>query len=124
MGKRHYKIIGENKKLQSIHDDKVQFTATVNENNVGYLDGRTISQETICANAATTVPQSRTLWHRRLSHKNHEDIAIMLRNNSVTGIQIIDKSPADPLCVPCVLGKQRRHAIPRPQQNARQTHWQ
>lgn len=113
MVKRHYKIIRENKKLQFIHDDKVQFTATVNENNIGYLDGRTINQDTICANAATTVPQSRTLWNRRLSQKNHKDITIMLRNNSVTGIEIIDKSPADPLCVPCVLGKQRRHAVPK-----------
>src|SRR6266487_2437815 len=106
-----YKIIIEGDALEFIREGKLLFTATVNEHNVGYLNGYTIVPQS--ANISSTCPLDLTLWHRRCSHLNFDALKSMHSRHLVTGMEIRSKTPPDPICEPCILGKQRRHNIPQ-----------
>ena len=106
-----YKIAIERDQLEFIHTGTVRFTATVNKHNIGYLDGHTIIPQS--ANASSTLPLNFTLWHRRCSHLNFDDLKSMHSKDLVTGMEIRSKSPPDPICEPCIFGKQHRHNIPK-----------
>ena len=93
----------------------MRFTATVNEHNVGYLDGHTIVPQ--AANATTTLPLNLTLWHNRCSHLNFEDLNAMHSKRHVTGMKLVSKTPPDPICEPCLAGKM--HANPFPSSTSR-----
>jgi hypothetical protein len=90
---------------------KLLFTATVNEHNIGYLNGHTIIPQS--ANLASTRPLDLNLWHCRLSHLNYDDVRHMHKHGKVTGMTIHSNSPPDPICEPCIFGKQHRHNIPK-----------
>jgi hypothetical protein len=97
--------------VQFKYQGRIVFTATVDNRNVGYLDGHAItpSQQ---ANCVSTLPADLTLWHRHCSHLNHADISKMRSQKLVTGMVVERSTPPDPVCEFCILGKQRRHNIP------------
>jgi GAG-pre-integrase domain/Integrase core domain len=64
-------------------------------------------------NAASTLPLDLTLWHRRCSHVNFDDLRSMHSKGMVIGMDIHSKAPPDPICEPCILGKQHRNNIPK-----------
>lgn len=113
MRNKSYRLDGSDNILKFIHGGITRFTATVNQQNIGYLDGRTIEQQVVHANAATTVPLDLALWHKRFSHSNTTDIRQMLKNDSVQGLDIKSLTAPDPICEPCIMGKMHRHSIPR-----------
>src|SRR5271156_4607481 len=90
---------------------KLIFTATVDEHNVGHLNGHTIIPQS--ANLASTRPLDLNLWHCRLSHLNYDDVRHMHQHDRVTGMVIRSTAPPDPICEPCIFGKQHRHNIPK-----------
>ena len=83
------------------------FTATVNSNNSAHLDGVTIPKSEF-AGRISTCPLDLTLWHRRFSHLNHGDIKKLYSKTLVTGMSIDSEEKPDPICEPCLAGKQHR----------------
>ena len=60
--------------ISGSHMDFIQkgttlFTATVNDSNIGYLNGSTI-EATESAHLTSTLPLDLSLWHKRLGHHN------------------------------------------------------
>ena len=106
-----YRVVIENDQLEFFNSNDLHFTATVNDHNVGYLNGHVLIPQS--ANAASTCPLDLTLWHRRCSHLNFADLKHMHLHKSVLGMSLDSQSPPDPICEPCILGKQHRHNIPK-----------
>jgi GAG-pre-integrase domain/Integrase core domain len=111
--RKGYKIVMESNKVQFQHRNEVHFTATVTCHNVGYLDGYAIVLKPQAARVASTCPLDLSLWHRRCSHVNFTDLEHMYKKKLVDGMVIKSKSQPDPICEPCIMGKQHRHNIPK-----------
>lgn len=92
---------------------KLLFTASVNDRNTGYLDGRTLVPSSQSASIADACPLDLSLWHRRCSHLNHDDLLLMKRKELVTGLSIRSSIAPDPICEPCIARKQHRHNVPQ-----------
>jgi len=91
------------------HSGFVLFTATIDGNNIGYLNGTTLSSSEQ-VHMLSTLPLDLTLWHKRLCHHNYGDIKILIKNNLVEGLVIDSAAKPDPVCEPCLAGKM--HANP------------
>ena len=90
------------------------FTATVNEGNTGLLDGHVLPMAcTQTAAAASTCSMDTTLWHRRFAHRNHAIIQKAIREGLVTGLVIKKNVRPDPICPPCLAGRQSHAPIPQ-----------
>ena len=50
------------------------FTAYITNENVGYLDGKTIIDMTESVHLTSTLPLDLALWHTRLCHHNYNDV--------------------------------------------------
>ena len=109
-----YEIHIKNDRIRFSHSGELHFTASVTSNNTGYLDSHVIvPQQAELSLSASTCPLDLTLWHRRCSHLNFVDLKHMHSHKRVSGMVLKSKSPPDPICEPCILGKQRRHNIPK-----------
>lgn len=95
----------------------LRFIATVNNNNVGYLNGSTLTSINSFANTstATTRIADIQLVHERFGHLNHQMLRRAISKGLVTGLpKGLDTTlNVDPICEPCIFGKQHRHNIPR-----------
>ena len=88
---------------------ELYFTATVPaSSNLAILDGQVIPM-THFAGRVSTCPSDLTLWHRRLSHLNIGDVKRLISGEMVTGIMLESQTMPDPICEPCIAGKQHRH---------------
>jgi transposase InsO family protein len=95
--------------MNFIRNNTILFSASINCNGIGYLDGSTLdNSENV--QLASTLPLNLTLWHKRLGHINHDSLKKMLRHNLVTGLTIESSTKPDPICEPCLAGKM--HANP------------
>jgi hypothetical protein len=83
------------------------FTATVNDNNTALLDGVTVPM-TQFAGLISTCPLDTTLWHRRFAHLNFADVQHLISKSLVSGLTIRSSASPDPICEPCIAGKQHR----------------
>ena len=104
--------------MDFIRNDTTLFTASINSDGIGYLNGSTIDNSE-SAQLASTLPLDLTLWHRRLGHLNHDSIKKMLKHNLVTGLTLDSMAKPDPICEPCLTGKM--HANPFPSSENRAT---
>ena len=95
------------------HAGQLRFEASVNEHNVGYLLGRTVSQANTALAASSTCEEDESLWHQRCSHVNLDDLRAVVKKGLVTGLVLRSKRKPDPICEPCLAGKLNRHPIPR-----------
>ena len=102
--------------MEFTRNDTTLFTATINSEGIGYLDGSTIDNSER-VQLASTLPLDLTLWHRRLGHLNYDSIKKMLRHNLVTGLTLDSSAKPDPICEPCLAGKM--HANPFPSSDSR-----
>jgi transposase InsO family protein len=98
-------IVGS--KMSFSHGGSTLFTATVNDNNTALLNGITIPM-TECAGLVSTCPLDISLWHRHLGHLNFTDVQHLISKELVSGITIKISTPPDPICEPCIAGKQHR----------------
>jgi Pol polyprotein, beta-barrel domain/GAG-pre-integrase domain len=88
----------------------LHFSASINENNVAYLEGKTVSHES--AHLAHS-PLTLDLWYHCLGHIGQDHLQELVTKDLVTGLKLdSSKSPA-PICEPCVLGTQHREPFPR-----------
>src|ERR1700712_389114 len=104
--------------MRFLRSGELLFTGTINERNVGYLDGYTVQQATIPASAMLASPVSilardTTLWHRRYGHLHIDAIRTLHKHGLVTGMQIDSSTAPDPICEPCIMGKMHRGPIPK-----------
>lgn len=109
-----YEIRINSQQMEFYHGGELRMTARIDENCIAYLNGRVLTAES--ALAASTCPLDRALWHRRLGHFHHAGIDKIIRNNLVEGLDLNSNSSPDPICVPCISGKQTRavHTTPMP----------
>ena len=92
------------------------FTATINSNNSAFLDGQ-VEPMTQFAGRVSTCSLDASLWHRRFCHLNKEDVGRVMNGKLVSGVAVESKAAMDPICEPCIAGKQHRIAVPRIAQN-------
>ena len=92
---------------------KLLFTASVDDRNAACLDGRVVPTDRIeSAQAVSTLPVDKALWHRRFAHLHHRSVEEIIRHKMVKGLVIQDSSsPPDPICEPCLAGKLHRGPI-------------
>ena len=108
---KNYIVTIEKDKLYFRQHDSLLFTASVNAHNSAYLDGHAVPFQ--YAALASTCQLDRTLWHRRFAHLNHASIRDLISKELVQGMTITSQTPPDPICEPCIAGKQHRGPIPR-----------
>src|SRR3981189_334265 len=115
--KKGYEISIKAGCVRFYHTNELHFAATITSHNTGYLDGTIIvpqkAQTAESAMHSSTCPLDLTLWHCRCSHVNFTDLKQMLLHKKVTRMVIKSKSSPDPICEPCIMGKQQRHDIPK-----------
>ena len=88
------------------------FTATVNSNNAAFLDGQVVPMSHF-AGATSTCALDYALWHHRFAHLNHEDVRKLHSRELVQGMVLKSKTLPDPICEPCIAGKQHRSNVSR-----------
>src|SRR5882724_11933709 len=89
------------------HHGTLLFTATVTHNNTALLDGIT-EPMTEFASLISTCPLDITLWHQCFSHLNFGDMQHLVTKELVDGITMKSHASPDPICEPCIAGKQHR----------------
>ncbi|PIL36549.1 hypothetical protein GSI_00238 [Ganoderma sinense ZZ0214-1] len=94
------------------HQGQLRFEAQVNDNNVGYLRGHTISQPKSALSALTTCDKDLFLWHQRCGHVNFDDLCSVVCKKLVNGLTIRSKRAPSAICESCLAGKLNRHPIP------------
>lgn len=100
-------------------DNILLLTATINDNNTGYLDGHAVPCPTPAshfahlANGGTNADLDLDLWHRCLGHLHIDALKALIRDKLVDGIVIKSPKLPDPICEPCIAGKQHRGPIPQ-----------
>ena len=95
---------------------KLLFTADINNHNAAHLNSSTLPMSDF-AGMVSTCPLNESLWHRRFCHLNRGDIKKIVQGDLVTGVVIKSKESMDPICEPCLAGKQHRVAAPKVAQN-------
>ncbi|KAJ3996095.1 hypothetical protein F5050DRAFT_1542190, partial [Lentinula boryana] len=89
-----------------LRNDIVVLTATVNSQNIGYLNGYSVvhseAAHPAMANVSSTCPLDLTLWHRRLGHIDHRTVQTMYRQKLVKGMVITSSTKPDPICEHCL----------------------
>ncbi|TFY64068.1 hypothetical protein EVJ58_g2865 [Rhodofomes roseus] len=86
-------------------DCELRFEVRVNEHNIGYLLGQTVSQTKNASSASMTCDLDLALWHQRCSHVNLDDLRSAHSKGLVSGLTIRSKRTPDPICKPCLAGK-------------------
>ena len=87
------------------------FTATVGNDDTGYLDGHTVV-DTENVHLVSTLPLDLSLWHKHLGHHNYKDIKKMISKNLVDGLVLESKATPEPICEPCLAGKIHSNPFP------------
>lgn len=96
--------------MRFVRNGTLLFTATVNRHNAAHLDGQIVPM-TEFSGMVSTCPLDLTLWHRRFAHLNHGDVRKLINAQLVNGIEIKSKDSPDPICEPCIAGKQTRSDV-------------
>jgi hypothetical protein len=97
--------------MSFVKDNALLFTVSVNDSNSTLLDGQTVLVEHQ-TQPPSTCALDLTLWHRRLGHVNMDYVQQMAKNTSVLGLRIDSDVLPDPICEPCISGKQHQPPVP------------
>ena len=108
--KHKIRVLIDETTMSFIRSNHTLFAASVGENNVALLDGKTkIQAESLpsqSANAAASTT-SYEIWHKHLGHIGHDCLSQLAKQNLVDSLTV--ELPSDsPLCVSCIDGKQKR----------------
>ena len=77
------------------------------------LDGYVIVTESAFVSTVSTCPLDLSLWHRRFGHLHIGGVQSLIKKELVTGISLQSAAHPDPICEPCLAGKQHRGPIPK-----------
>lgn len=114
--KQGYEIRITSQQMDFLYKGQLKMTARIDENCVAYLNGRVLTAE--MANAASTCPLDRTLWHRRLGHFHHAGVDKLIHSKAVEDLIIDSEDQPDPICVACISGKQTQAVHTAPMKRA------
>jgi hypothetical protein len=93
------------------------FSATINDDDIGYLDGSTVDiMESV--QLSSTLPLDLSLWHKWLGHHNYTNIRKMISKELVDGLVLDSKAEPDPICKPCLAGKMHANPFPSSEHHA------
>jgi hypothetical protein len=106
--KQGFCVIAEKQIMQFEHDGVLLFTAT-QQGQLAYLDGTTLHPHSVLSTTSTSIlPLTLDLWHRRFAHLGLSQVKHLLTSNVVLGMHIDSQMHPDPVCEPCLAGKQHR----------------
>ena len=114
-----YGIRIEGPTVNFIHSGKIQFSADITLDNIGYLRGRTqvfsMSSTMVIANSSSTSTclMDLSLWHQHCGHLSADNICQMIKDKLVTGVKCVGMTGLDPICEPCISGKLHHHNVPK-----------
>ena len=92
--------------------NQLLITAAIQSNNSACLDGQIVPMSDFAGRVSTCDLDS-TLWHRRFCHLNREDVQRIIKGDIVSGVTVKSKQEMDPICEPCLAGKQHRVSVPK-----------
>jgi len=105
---QRFHVIIEKKTMQFQCDGVLLFTATMH-GQLAYLDGTTIRPHSaLSTTSSSLLPLTLNLWHRHFAHLSMSQVKSLLNSNVVVGMQINSQTRPDPVCEPCIAGKQHR----------------
>ena len=81
--------------------------------NLYYIKAKPINDGAVIG--ATKVVESAQLWHRRFGHLGYDNLATLVKDEMVKGINVPAKdfsTAGEGVCEPCVKGKQPRNSFP------------
>lgn len=110
--KKSYEVKIQKSVMYFKQNNRLLFTASVFPNHHAVLNGQIVPMSDF-AGLISTCPLDSSLWHRRFCHLNKGYVHKLLSGELVTGITVKSKSSMDPICEPCLAGKQRHADIPR-----------
>lgn len=115
--KNGYEIRINSKQMEFYKNQELRMTARIDENCVAYLNGRVLQPER--AYTASTCTLNRELWHRRFGHLHHQGLETLIRDGLVEDLCLDNNAHPDPICIPCISGKQHRatHTTPSTRSN-------
>lgn len=103
-------VVIDSDRMSFTQDGKTLFTATISPTNAAHLDGQVLLPPPVqAASAACTRPMDRSLWHSRFGHLYSDALERIISKDLVTGLTLKSDASRDPICEPCIAGKQ--HAI-------------
>ncbi|KAI0687314.1 hypothetical protein C8Q76DRAFT_585937, partial [Earliella scabrosa] len=73
------------------HKGQLRFKAQVNQHDVGYVLGHTITQPNNTLSTSTACEEDITLWHQHCSHANLDDLRVAICKGLVSGLTICSK---------------------------------
>ena len=109
---KSYVVTIRKNKLHFHRHGALLFTATANSNNAAFLDGEVVPMSHF-AGAVSTCPMDWSLWHRRFAHLNHNNVRKLHSQQLVNGMVLKSATLPDPVCEPCIAGKQHRSNVSR-----------
>ena len=109
-----YTITINNTSIKFSQSGTLLFTATINSRNAAFLDGEVVFE---VAGVASTCPMDLALWHRRLGHLHIDAVQKLAKQELVTGLHLQSNTTPDPICEPCIAGKQHRSRVPKSAQH-------
>ena len=109
---KSYNVMIDSSKMWFKRANELMFTASITDTNAAHMDG-TVQAMTEFAGAVSTCPLDESLWHRRFAHLNVRDVHKLVQGDLVTGVTVKSKASMDPICEPCLAGKQHRVAVPK-----------
>lgn len=98
--------------MRFVQNGTLLFTATVNRHNAAHLTGHIVPM-TEFSDMVSTCLLDLTLWHCRFAHLNHGDVRKLINTQLVKSIEVKSKDSPDPICEPCIAGKQCRSDVSR-----------
>ena len=108
---KNYRVVIDKSLMSFKRNNQLLFTASVSHN-CARLNGHIVPLSHF-AGLVSTCSLDSSLWHRRFCHLNKGDIHKLLTKELVTGITVNSKSSMDPICEPCLAGKQHRIPVPK-----------
>src|SRR3979490_939603 len=108
---KHFTVTIVHDRVTFSQSGSLLFTASVNTHNTALLDGSSIPvSESV--NFSSTCVMDISLWHRRLAHLNLDSVKRLVKGDLVDGLVLKSKQNPDPICEPCLAGKQHRNPFP------------
>src|SRR6202007_364298 len=114
--KHRYIVTIKDTRLTVVRDGEVHFTAACGRTNAAYVDGNVDTEQALpeaCANVSKSDKPDLARWHRRLSHLGLDGVKQLMNKRLVDGLLIDSFDSPDPICEPCIHGKQHRDPFPK-----------
>ena len=106
--KKGFRVPVEKQTMNFERDGVLLFTAS-QHGQLAYLDGTTLHPNSaLSTTSISLLPLTLDLWHCCFGHMNVNEVKRLSSSNVVCGMRIDSPGHPDPVCEPCIAGKQHR----------------